>query len=214
MTRTREDDARRLAPAPKVRPTAYEAALKTDAAAFDSLRRRIQHRSALRRDRCRCPGRITGNGSCWSSTRRRTTLQGINRAWKQGARCRRAPARRDADPYTIRGLSNTGAGRARAVAVAAAQPRSRPGRACVNAHRPLPAVDRQHGRRLERWVLEPYASRRVAVHPEDFSRPLAQKSTSDSWPTMRGCGRRRSGGPRRARRRRWRCVLSTLSADR
>ena len=53
-----------------------------------------------------------------------------------------------------------------------------------------------------RWVLEQYGFAFVTLHPEDFTRRSATRSTSLIWPTMRGCRSQGAAGERRWTRRR------------
>ena len=141
-------------PEPKVKPTAYDAALQTDAAPFDSV-------PGVGFDTDPAAAAIVPPagphhrqpGRCSSSIRRRTTPSGDQprvEAGRDRAGERRRVGRADS-VHAARPVAGR-AGRARAVAGAAgrAHRRRRPADARpAAAHRPLSAVERQHGRRLD-----------------------------------------------------------------
>ncbi len=166
-------------PEPKVRPTAYEAALQTDAAAFDSLPGIGFNTDPASSAIVPMPGRITGSGSeLVVDPAQNNAFKAINRAWKQGATAQ-AGAGASGAPirYTLRGLSNSAQDElVQSLSLQAERAESAPGRAVrqprIGVYQPWTG-SMDEG--WTRWVLEQYGFTFIAVHPEDFQSPLAQK---------------------------------------
>ena len=193
-------------PEPKVRPTAYEAALQTDAAAFDSLPGVGFNTDPASLAIVPMPGRITGSGSVLVvDPAQNNAFKAINRAWKQGATAQ-AGAGASGAPirYTLRGLSNSAQDElVQSLSLQAERAESAPGRAVrqprIGVYQPWTG-SMDEG--WTRWVLEQYGFTFIAVHPEDFQSPLAQKidvliMADDARVPMAGApaGRGGRGGP-------------------
>jgi hypothetical protein len=166
-------------PAPRVKPTAYDAALQTDAAPFDSLPGVGFNTDPASASIVPIPGRITGSGPVLVvDPAQNNTFKAINRAWKLGATVQ-AHADASGAPirYTLRGLS-TGAQEelVESLSLQAERAESAPGRAVrqprIGIYQPWTG-SMDEG--WSRWVLEQYGFALIAVHPEDFKSPLAQK---------------------------------------
>jgi hypothetical protein len=165
-------------PEPKMKPTTYDAALQTDAAAFDSLPGAgfdtDPASSAIRPT----PGAIAGSGSVLVlDPAQNNTFKAINRAWKEGATVQ-ASAGASGAPirYTVRGLSNSAQDAlVQSLALQAERTESAPGRAIrqprVGIYQPW---NSSMDEGWSRWVLEQYGFPLITVHPEDFKSPLAQ----------------------------------------
>ena len=166
-------------PEPKVKPTAYEAALQTDAAAFDSLPGVGFNTDPASSAIVPMPGRITGSGAVLVvDPAQNNAFKAINRAWKQGATAQ-AGAGASGAPirYTLRGLSNSAQDElVQSLSLQAERAESAPGRAVrqprIGVYQPWTG-SMDEG--WTRWVLEQYGFTFIAVHPEDFQSPLAQK---------------------------------------
>jgi hypothetical protein len=166
-------------PEPRVTPTAYEAALQTDAAAFDSLPGVGFNSDPASAAIVPRPGRITGSGSVLVvDPAQNNAFKAINRAWKQGATVQASAGAAGAPiRYTLRGLS-TGAQEdlVQSLSLQAERAESAPGRAVrpprIGLYQPWTG-SMDEG--WTRWVLEQYGFSFVAIHPEDFKSPLAQK---------------------------------------
>jgi hypothetical protein len=166
-------------PEPKVSPTAYDAAMQTDAAPFDSLPGTGFNADSASAAIVPLPGRITGSGSVLVvDPAQNNAFKAINRAWKLGATAQ-ASAGASGAPirYTLRGLSTSAQEElVRSLALQAERTESAPGRAVrqprIGLYQPWTG---SMGEGWSRWVLEQYGFSFVAVHPEDFKSPLAQK---------------------------------------
>ena len=166
-------------PESRVKPTVYEAALQNDAAPFDSLPGIGFNSDPAAAAIVPAPGRITGSGSVLVlDPAQNNTFKAINRAWKQGASVQAnagasgAPVR-----YTVRGLPSSAQDElAQSLSLQAERTESAPGRAVrqprIGLYQPWTG-SMDEG--WSRWVLEQYGFSFVAVHPEDFKSPLAQK---------------------------------------
>ena len=164
-------------PEGRVKPTAYDAALKTDATAFDSVPGIGFDTDPGSAAIVPAAGRIAGSGPVLVvDPAQNNAYKAINRAWQQGgsvqasADAAGAPIR-----YTIRGLSESAQDELVAsLALQAERTLSAPGRAI---HKPrLGLYQPWTGSMSEgwtRWVLEQYGFAFVLVHPEDFKSPLS-----------------------------------------
>ena len=166
-------------PEPRVTPTAYEAALQNDAAAFDSLPGAGFNTDPAAAAIVPMPGRVTGSGPVLVlDPAQNNTFKAINRAWKQGATVQ-ASAGAAGSPirYTLRGLSSRAQEElVQSLSLQAERAESAPGRAVrqprIGMYQPWTG-SMDEG--WSRWVLEQYGFPLVSVHPEDFKSPLAQK---------------------------------------
>ena len=166
-------------PEPKVKPTTYEAALQTDAAPFDSLPGVGFNTDPASAAIVPMPGRITGSGSVLVvDPAQNNAFKAINRAWKLGATVQ-ATAGASGAPiqYTLRGLSASAQDElVQSLSLQAERTESAPGRAVrqprIGLYQPWTG-SMDEG--WSRWVLEQYGFSFVAIHPEDFKSPLAQK---------------------------------------
>jgi hypothetical protein len=166
-------------PEPKVTPSAYEPALKSDAAPFDSVPGAGFNSDAASASIVPPAGRITGSGPVLVvDPAQNNAFRAINRAWQLGATVQAsggpsgAPIR-----YTIRGLSDgTQDDLVRSLALQAERTLSAPGRAIRKPHIGLfqpwsGSIDEG----WTRWVLEQYGFSLTPVHPEDFKTALGEK---------------------------------------
>jgi hypothetical protein len=167
------------APEAKVKPTAYEAALRTDAAPFDSLPGVGFNTDSASAAIVPPAGRIVGTGPVLIvDPAQNNAFKAINRAWKLGASVQAnagpsgAPIR-----YTLRGLSAGAQDElVESLSLQAERTESAPGRAIRQPR--LGLFQPWTGSMDEgwsRWVLEQYGFSPIAVHPEDFRSALAQK---------------------------------------
>src|SRR6185369_14366773 len=166
-------------PEPRVKPTTYEAALRTDAAPFDSLPGVGFNTDPASSAIVPMPGRTTGSGSVLVvDPAQNNAFKAINRAWKQGATVQ-ASAGASGSPirYALRGLSTSAQDElVQALSLQAERTESAPGRAVrqprIGLYQPW---NGSMDEGWTRWVLEQYGFAFVPVHPEDFQSPLAQK---------------------------------------
>ncbi len=166
-------------PSPKVKPTTYEAALQTDAAPFDSLPGVGFNTDPAAAAIVPMPGTVTGSGSVLIvDPAQNNTFKAINRAWKLGATVQ-ATAGASGAPirYSLRGLSTTAQDDlVQSLSLQAERSEAAPGRAVrqprIGLYQPW-SGSMDEG--WSRWVLEQYGFSPIAVHPEDFKSPLAQK---------------------------------------
>jgi hypothetical protein len=166
-------------PEPRVKPTTYDAALNTDAAPFDSLPGVGFNTDPASAAIVPMPGRISGSGAVLVvDPAQNNTFKAINRAWKQGATAQ-ASAGASGAPirYTLRGLSSSAQEElVQSLSLQAERAESAPGRAVrqprIGLYQPWTG-SMDEG--WTRWVLEQYAFTFVAIHPEDFTSPLAGK---------------------------------------
>jgi hypothetical protein len=179
------DDVRRalklVGPTPesKVSPTAYEAALKSDAAPFDSVPGLGFNSDAATAAILPPAGRVSGSGPILVvDPAQNNAYRAINRAWEQGAKVQ-ASADASGSPvrYAIMGLSDGAqTDLVNSLALRAERTVSAPGRAVrkprLGLYQPW-TVSMDEG--WTRWVLEQYGFSYVLVHPEDFKTSLADK---------------------------------------
>jgi hypothetical protein len=166
-------------PEVKVKPTTYDAALKTDAAAYDSLPGVGFNTDPSSAAIVPPPGRVTGSGPVLVvDPAQNNSFRAVNRAWQQGASVQ-ASAGPSGTPirYTIRGLAESAQDDLVAsLALQAERTLSAPGRAI---HKPrIGLFQPWTGSMSEgwtRWLLEQYGFPYVLVHPEDFKAPLGEK---------------------------------------
>jgi len=166
-------------PEVKVKPSPYEAAIATDAAAFDSVPGAGFNTDASAAAIAPPEGRISGSGDVLLlDPAQNNTFKAINRAWNQGATVQ-ASAGASGAPirYSVRGLSDTAQDDlVRSLALQAERSLSAPGRAIrrprIGLFQPWTgAMDEGWAR----WVLEQYGFTFTAIHPEDFKSPLADR---------------------------------------
>src|SRR4051794_22169457 len=164
---------------PKIKPTPYEAALPQDDAPFDSLPGVGFNTDPAAAAIVPLPGAIAGSGAVLVlDPAQNNTFKAINRAWKQGATVQ-ASAGASGSPirYTVRGLPAAAQDDlVQSLALRAERTDSAPGRAVrqprIGLYQPWTG-SMDEG--WSRWVLEQYGFALIAVHPEDFKSPLAQK---------------------------------------
>ena len=191
-------------PAPKVKPTTYEASVQTDAAPFDSLPGVGFDTDPAAAAIVPLAGRITGSGPVLVvDPAQNNAFKALNRAWKQGATVQ-ANAGASGAPikYTIRGLSASAQDEmVQSLSLQAERTESAPGRAIrqprIGMYQPW-SGSMDEG--WSRWVLEQYGFPLIAVHPEDFRSPLAQKidvliMADDARVPVAGAPAGRRGGP-------------------
>ena len=161
-------------PEPRVKPTAYDAALTIDVAAFDSVPGSGFDTDPAAAAILPLPGRVQGSGPILIvDPAQNNTFRAINRAWKEGATVTRAGGR-----FAIGGLSGDAQDtlvRSLALQADRAQPIS--GAAPVKQPR-IGIFQPWSGSMDEgwtRWVLEQYGFAFTLVHPEDMKTPLADK---------------------------------------
>jgi hypothetical protein len=166
-------------PDPKVKPTTYEAALQADAAPFDSLPGVGFNTDPASTAIVPPAGRISGSGQVLVlDPAQNNTFKAINRAWKQGATIQ-ASAGASGSPihYTVRGLAPSAQDEiVQSLSLQAERTDAAPGRAVrqprIGLYRPWTG-SMDEG--WSRWVLEQYGFTFIAVRPEDFKTPLAEK---------------------------------------
>ncbi|HMB79477.1 MAG TPA: hypothetical protein VKI43_05400, partial [Vicinamibacterales bacterium] len=166
-------------PEPNVKPTTYEAAMKTDAAPFDSLPGVGFNTNPAAAAIVPMAGRISGSGSVLIvDPAQNNAFKAINLAWKQGASVQ-ASAGASGAPirYSLRGLSTSAQDElVQSLALQAERSDAAPGRAVrqprLGLYQPWTG-SMDEG--WSRWVLEQYGFSFIAIHPEDFRSPLSQK---------------------------------------
>ena len=166
-------------PEPRVKTSTYEASLQTDAAPFDSLPGAGFNTDPASAAIVPLPGSISGSGSVLVvDPAQNNTFKAINRAWKLGATVQ-AGAGASGSPiqYMLRGLPvDTQEELVQSLSLQAKRAESAPGRAVrqprIGLFQPWTG-SMDEG--WSRWVLEQYGFSFVAIHPEDFKSPLAQK---------------------------------------
>jgi zinc carboxypeptidase len=163
----------------KVKPSPYEAAVKSDAAAFDSVPGAGFNTDPAAAAIAPPDGRISGSGSVLMlDPAQNNAFKAINRAWDQGATIQ-ASAGSSGSPirYSVRGLSDGAQDDlVRSLALQAERTISAPGRAIrrprLGLFQPWTGA---MGEGWTRWVLEQYGFTFAAVHPEDFKSPLGDR---------------------------------------
>jgi hypothetical protein len=164
---------------PKIKLSLYDAALKNDAAAFDSVPGAGFNTEPAAAAVVPPEGRISGTGSVLVvDPAENNAFRALNRAWQLGATVQAnagaagAPIR-----YSIRGLSAAAQNDlVKALALHAERAASAPGRAVrkprLGLYQPWSgSIDEG----WSRWVLEQYGFSFAAIHPEDFKSPLGEK---------------------------------------
>ena len=191
--RAREDEAA-SAPMPesKVKPTPYDAALKTDAAPFDSVPGAGFNTDPAAAAIVPAAGRITGTGD--DARRRSGAEQRVPRAEPRVEAGRdRSDERRGTGSPIRYAHSRTPDGRAgrSGASRSRCRPSARRPRLAARCSKPRIGLYQPWTGSMDegwsRWVLEQYGFPLVALHPEDFKSPLADRSTSSSSPTMPAC---------------------------
>ncbi|MBW8866890.1 MAG: hypothetical protein JF610_06070 [Acidobacteria bacterium] len=185
ITQPLQDDVRALLkpigamPEVKVKPLPYEAAVTTDAAAFDSVPGAGFNTDASAAAIAPPEGRISGSGDVLLlDPAQNNTFKAINRAWDQGGTVQ-ASAGASGTPirYSVRGLADGAQDDlVRSLALQAERTLSAPGRAIrrsrIGLFQPWTgAMDEG----WTRWVLEQYGFTFATIHPEDFKSPLADR---------------------------------------
>ena len=163
----------------KVKPTPYEAALKSDAAPFDSVPGLGFNSDPSASAILPPAGRITGTGPILViDPAQNNAYRALNRAWDQGAKVQ-ASADASGSPvrYAIMGLSDGAQNDlVESLALRAERTLSAPGRA---VRRPRLGLYQPWTGSMDegwtRWLLEQYGFSYVLVHPDDFKSPLADK---------------------------------------
>jgi hypothetical protein len=170
-----------VAPRPdlKIKPTAYEAALQTDAAPFDSLPGTGFDTDPSSAAIVPPPGATVGSGPVLIvDPAQNNAFKAINLAWRQGASVQ-ASAGASGSPirFSIHGLPERAQDDlVRSLALQAERAVSAPGRAIrqprIGLYQPW-SGSMSEG--WTRWVLEQYGFAFVTIRPEDFQTPLSQK---------------------------------------
>jgi hypothetical protein len=166
-------------PDSKVKPTPYEAALKSDAAPFDSVPGLGFNSDPNAAAILPPAGRVTGTGPILViDPAQNNVYRALNRAWEQGAKVQ-ASADASGSPvrYAIMGLSDGAQNDlVQSLALRAERTLSAPGRA---VRRPRLGLYQPWTGSMDegwtRWLLEQNGFSYLLVHPEDFKSPLADK---------------------------------------
>jgi Zinc carboxypeptidase len=163
-------------PDAKAKPTPYDAALKTDAAPFDSVPGTGFNADPAAAAIVPPPGRISGSGAVLLvDPAQNNSFRAINRAWQQGATVQASAGATGAPiRYSIRGLAESAQDDlVKSLALQAERTIAAPGRAVraprIGLYQPW-AGSMDEG--WTRWVLEQYGFSVVVLHPEDFKSPL------------------------------------------
>ncbi len=171
----------------KVKPTAYDAAMNTDAAPFDSVPGAGFNTSAAAAAIVPPPGRIAGSGPLLAvDPAENNAFRAINRAWTQGATVHWLAATPTASArYTIGGLSEsaqTDLVNTLALSAQRVSPRDAAGVGAELARplkRPRIGLFQPWTGSMDegwtRWLFEQYGFTIVTLHPEDFHSPLGNK---------------------------------------
>ena len=195
-------------PAPKVTPTTYEAAIRNDAAPFDSLPGVGFNTDPASAAIVPMPGHITGTGEMLVvDPAQNNAFKALNRAWQQGATIQASAGASGAPiKYTVRGLSASAQDEiVQALSLQAERAEAAPGRAVrqprIGLYQPW---NGSMDEGWSRWVLEQYGFATIAVHPEDFKSPLAQKIdvliiADDARVPVAGAAAGRGGAPQAIR---------------
>jgi hypothetical protein len=166
-------------PEPRIRTSPYEPALKTDAAAFDSVPGAGFNSDPAASAILPPEGRIIGSGDVLVlDPAQNNVFKAVNLALRQGATVQAsggpsgAPIR-----YTVRGLPAAAQDDlVKSLALRAERVVSAPGRAIraprIGLYQPWTG-SMDEG--WTRWVLEQYGFPLIFVHPEDFRTPLGSK---------------------------------------
>jgi hypothetical protein len=166
-------------PSSRIRPSAYDAAMEHDAAAFDSVPGLGFDSDPAAAAVLPPPGVITGSGPVLVlDPAQNNTFRAINRAWDLGARVFASVGASDgAMRYAVAGLDEpTQQTLVDTLALRATRTLSAPGRAVRKPR--LGLFQPWTGSMDEgwtRWVFERYGFSYVPIHPEDFKSPLADR---------------------------------------
>jgi len=166
-------------PDSKVKPTPYEAALRSDAAPFDSVPGLGFNSDPNAAAILPPAGRLTGTGPILViDPAQNNAYRALNRAWEQGAKVQ-ASADASGSPvrYAIMGLSDSAQNDlVQSLALRAERTLSAPGRA---VRRPRLGLFQPWTGSMDegwtRWLLEQYGFSYLLVHPDDFKSPLTDK---------------------------------------
>jgi hypothetical protein len=166
-------------PESKVKPTPYEAALRSDAAPFDSVPGLGFNSDPNAAAILPPAGRVTGTGPILViDPAQNNAYRALNRAWEQGAKVQ-ASADASGSPvrYAIMGLSDSAQNDlVQSLALRAERTLSAPGRA---VRRPRLGLFQPWTGSMDegwtRWLLEQYGFSYLLVHPDDFKSPLTDK---------------------------------------
>jgi hypothetical protein len=166
-------------PDARIKVSAYEPAVKNDAASFDSVPGLGFNSDGAASAIVPPEGRITGSGDVLLvDPAQNNAFRAMNRAWQQGARVQ-ASAGSSGAPirYSIRGLSDDAQNElVKTFAISAERSASAPGRAVrqprIGLYQPWTG-SMDEG--WTRWVLEQYGFSYSLVHPEDFKSPLGER---------------------------------------
>ena len=209
-------------PEAKVKPSPYEAALKSDTAPFDSVPGTGFNTDPSAAAIAPPEGRLTGSGDVLLlDPAQNNTFKAINRAWEQGATVQASAGAAGAPiKFSVRGLSETALDDlVRSLALQAERTVSAPGRAIRRPRLGLfqpwtGAIDEG----WTRWVLEQYGFTFVAIHPEDFKSPLGDRIdvlivADDARVPVAGASAGRGGGRGEARAVRPEYAYQLTAAD-
>jgi len=186
---------------PKVKPTAYDPAMKSDAAPFDSLPGVGFNTSAAAAAIVPPPGRIAGSGPALAiDPAQNNAFRAINRAWQQGATVELIDGR-----YRINGLSESAQTElVNALALRAERVAASPSDRARPVKKPRLGLFQPWSGSMDegwtRWLFEQYAFSIVTLHPEDFHSPLSNKvdvvilADDARIPVEGGAGRGGRGG--------------------
>lgn len=158
-------------PEPKVKPSPYDAAMKQDAAPFDSAPGAGFDGDPAAKAIVPPAGRISGSGNVLLlDPAQNNTFRALNRAWSLGAAVSRAGNR-----YAVSGLSDGAADDlVKTLALQAERTSERADRNPLPRRR-IGLYQPWTGSMDEgwtRWMLEQYGFAFTLVHPEDFKTPL------------------------------------------
>ena len=160
----------------KIKPTTYEAQLKTDPTPFDSLPGIGFDTDPSSAAIVPPPGATTGSGPVLVvDPAQNNAFKAINLAWRQGGSVHAssgAPIR-----FAIQGLSERAQDDlVKSLALQAERTASAPARAIrqprIGLYQPWTGSMSEG---WTRWVFEQYGFQFVPIHPEDFQAPLSQK---------------------------------------
>ena len=166
-------------PESKLKPTAYDAALKNDAAPFDSVPGVGFNTDPAAAAIIPVAGRITGTGEMLVvDPAQNNAFRALNRAWALGATVQTSAAATGSTiRYGIRGLPEAAQNDlVQSLALQAERAAVTPGRTVrkprIGLYQPWTG-SMDEG--WSRWVLEQYGFPIVALHPEDFKTPLSDR---------------------------------------
>jgi hypothetical protein len=191
-------------PDPKVRPTPYNEAVPSDAAAFDSVPGIGFDSNAAAAAIVPPPGKLTGAGPGLAvDPAENNAYRAINRAWKRGATVQRAADAQGAARYVISGLSEPAQAE---LVTSLALVAERTAATGTTVKKPRIGLFQPWSGSMDegwtRWVLEQYGFEYVTLHPEDFHQPLRDRvdvvilADDARLPVAGGGGGRGEGGGR------------------